>query len=219
MFLKDLQKEIPWTWYNWLTALNKVSKIKYDTIEWRFQLILEFLKYSDSLRLKLRDWNKIVDLQLVQNNLAKLYTYVHNIEISASIIDSILTELSFELIKENNWEFDFSIVKDIIKWKKEYSDFIVVPERVTKNNAIWSFTWLSWAVYSWQWLGWLMQLTTEKYVDILKWAKMIDELKFVEDNKELIKKEFNTNRNAYISIVKNIIDPASKSKLIEFMNK
>jgi len=48
---------------------------------------------------------------------------------------------------------------------------------------------------------------------------MVDELKFVEDNKELIKKEFNTNRNAYISIVKNIIDPASKSKLLELMKK
>lgn len=219
MFLKGLKKEIPWIWYTGLTALNKVSKIKYDTIEWRFQLILELLKYSDSLKLKLRDWKKIVDLKFVQNNLAKLYTYVQHLDISASIIDAILTELSFEFIKENNWEFDFSIIKDILEWEKEYSDFIKVPETVSKNSIIWSFTWLSWEVFSWQWIGWLMALTTEKYIDLLKWSKKEKELKFVEDNKELIKKEFWAKRNAYMSLVKNMIDPNGQSKLLELMKK
>lgn len=219
MFLKWLKNEVNQIWYVWLNALHKIWKIKYDTIEWRLELVLELLKYSDSLNLKLRDWRTLVDLKFIQNNLAKAYTYINHLEMQAAIIDWILTSLSFEFIKENNWKFDFSVIKDILNWEKEYKDFLVIVEKVTKNNAIWSFTWLSWEIYSWQWMSDLLKLNTEKYIDLLKWAKREEELLFVENNKELIKKEFNAIRNAYISIVKNMIDPNEKSKLLDLMQK
>jgi hypothetical protein len=217
MFLLDMKNEIPQKWYSFLPTLERVKAIDIENIDGRLKLLFELLSYTDSLKMRIKKWTKIYNPRTVAEKLGKATTYRKDPAMVWFNFWIIITELSFEIEKENNWEFDFSMIKSILKGDKDYSDFIITPEKVSLNNKIWSFVWKSGEEYSWQGLWWAMKLNTVKLIDLFEWLWETEVINFIDWNKDLIKKEFKNKRNAYLSVIKNKIDEKSESKLLSLM--
>lgn len=228
MFLKQLAKEMQsfQMWYQWRTTLYALEKIDISNKEWRMLLILEILKYAKSLNLNvLNDWNTIPDIKLISSLITECKTYYYNNVIVKWKFTRILQELSFEIIKENNWKFDFSLIKEIWEWKKSISDFLYEAKDKHPWNTLYSFIWESGKVYSGKWTWDLMKLKWDEVLDILKIENtkpLTERLQawmnyyFNEANKDDIKKRFSNSRVAWLSIINEILNEDIKSKLVDF---
>jgi len=216
MFIQDMKKEIPQKGYAYLPTLERVKKIDIENIDGRLELLFELLWYVDSLSIRLKEGKALTNVKTIANSLAKATTYRREPKIVWFNFGVIITELSFEIKKETQGEFNYEIIKDILNGKKQYSDFIITPEIVTLNNKVWSLTSASWIEYTGQWLGELMKLNTEKCLDLLKWLweEAGKVLEFIDANPEIIKKDFANKRNAYISYLKYELDNTYDSKIL-----
>ena len=217
MFLENLRKEIPQISYNGRKTLSDLSKLDISTIDNRLVFILNVVQYANSLWIKrFYDWTSEPNLLLVKNSLAKCNTYYSTINIVWSLLKWIVENFSYEIIKENNWEFDFSKAKWILSWKKKPEEFVKTPVNKNVHNTIWAFKWISGKEYNGKWKWELMSLKAVDILDILKWYNTKDIYKdmidFLFTNEELVKKDFRQVRLAGITIIQEIIDPTVDSK-------
>lgn len=224
MFLQNILNELKeeQVWYAWMSTLVELSKIDLDTKEWRMEFIIEVLKMSNSFWYKFfRESNQLADLLQVKQDFATAKSYHWNKLVVWGKLKSIIESISYEIRKENEWTFDFSMIKQIVKWEKDIDDLLFTTKEKTIADILWSFQWLSWDKYSWKWFQEMYALDTDKILDILKWYTWSDEriiawIKVILNpkEKEFIKKYFKQLRLAWLSILKEILDPKEESILI-----
>ena len=136
-------------------------------------------------------------------------------------LKNIIESISYEIRKENEWTFDFAMIKQIVKWEKDVDDLLFTTKEKTIYDTLWSFKWLSGTQYSGKWSQEMYALDTDKILDILKWynsgtdrVKLWIEILLNPEEKDFIKKHFKQLRLAWLSILKEIVDEKEESLLI-----
>lgn len=225
MFLEKVSKELTQVNFEWRKSIKELQLIDLDLLEWRCKMVFTILQWKDSVWInKLIDWNSIPSLVVIKNNLAKASTLIHSKHIVAWLLSTILTELSFEIIRQYSWTFDFSKIKNVFNWKVPYSDFIFIQEKNWAVNNLWSIVWKSWINYSWVWFKAFMNYNWDDIIDMCSWI-MDDEIQkalnwMLDDlNKEQYKNIYTNKRLWIIELIKYYIDKTKIPKIITYLNK
>lgn len=212
MFLRKIFEELKENQlgFQWRQTIDKLLAMDISTKLWRMEFILEVLKHWRSIwfTIFIED-TKVADLKIIKKLLVECKSYHSNNVIIKWKLKKIIEMFSYEIIKENNNEFDYSLIKEIINWKKELKDFLSLPSE--DNVKMFSFTGKSWKIYNWKWVIDLSTLVTDDVIDILEWLKSDNEevKKAVEylltvDKKE-INKNFKSFRAAWMSLLADIV--------------
>lgn len=224
MFLQNILNELKddQVWYAWVSTLVELEKNDLDTKEWRMKFIIDVLKLSNSFGYKFfRDGNQLADLLQVKQDFATAKSYHANKTVVWGKLKNIIESISYEIRKENEWTFDFAMIKQIVKWEKDIDDLLFTTKEKTIYDTLWSFKWLSGTQYSGKWSQEMYALDTDKILDILKWyntgtdrVKLWIEVLLNPEEKDFIKKHFKQLRLAWLSILKEIVDEKEESLLI-----
>lgn len=222
MFLETLRFETPKEWYNWKSTLVKMQSIDLTTLEWKFEMIVSILKVSDSLKMKkLEDGKDVSNLEKIRDKFAKALTYSNSELIVSNLLSQIATDLSFDIIIANGNVFDYNIYKKYLAWKATVEDFIFNKKFWFKSDKAWKFEWESWEIYTWLKPWDIINIRWEEMLDIVKnikdekYKKAADYI--IDDkNQQKIKEVFGWFRNAWLSLLKEIIT-WEKWKLTEFL--
>ena len=211
MFLQNIRNEMDnyQIWFQGRSALDKLKTIDISEIDWRMTLILEIMKLAQAFWMQyFNESNNLASIQEIRKLLIQAESYCDNNTICWWKLKLVMEKLSYEIIRDHNWKFDFSMIKDILEWKEDVKNFLhVALDRNIWNTLFW-FTWKSWKHYSWKWIvemAKLKQADIEDIISILKsdTKELQEAIDFYNnpDNTETIKKEFGQIRHAWLSIL------------------
>ena len=210
--LQEISKEITQKWFSWTINLNKFKSMNISTPQERFDLMLEILKYSNSLFLRFIDRYELWNISAIPQLLANASTYKNNIKIIWSNLSEIISILSYEFIKLTNNNLDYKLIKPYIKWEVWFNELISEPKITNQANKFWSFKWLDWKEYTWEWLRDILNLKWPDIENILKWfssdnEEVMNSIQWIYDikNKDIIKEHYKNTRVAWISLIKYLI--------------
>ena len=211
MFLKNILNEM-WKYqisFQGKSTLADLQKIDILTKEWRMSFILEVLKYAKYFNYEYFEESKTFPTEVViKQLLADSNTYCENKAICWWKLKQIIEFFSFEMIKENDWKFNYRMIPEILDWVLKVSDFILIvnEDEKTLKNSLFSFVWASGKTYSWKWAVDLNKLNTEDALDIIKWVTILDVtqskiLEYSNEYKDELKSKFKSDRIVYIWLI------------------
>ena len=201
--MKDFQKS-----FQWRTDLERIRAMDISEMEWRVGLILELMQYANAFKMDyFIEWDSVADVTDIKKLLIQCQSYVDNNLVVWAKMKVIMEKLSYEIIREHNWKFDFTIIPEIFKWNKEIKDFLNISYKKDITNTLFTFKGKWWKTYAWKWIAELAKLKAVEVEDIIsiltsdnpESQKAID---FFNDkkNSEAIKK-FWQIRAAWLSIL------------------
>lgn len=201
--MKDFQKS-----FQWRTDLERIRTIDFSEMEWRVTLIFELMQYANAFKMDyFIESDHVADLTNIKKLLIQCQSYVDNDLVVWAKMKIIMEELSYEIMREHNWKFDFTLIPEILNWAKDVKDFLNISYKRNITNTLFSFKWKWWKEYSWKWISELAKLKAvevEDIISILKTDKPETQkaINFFNDNKntDLIKK-FWQIRAAWLSIL------------------
>lgn len=213
MFLKNIYDELKnhQIAYKWKITIDNLSKIDISEKEWRMIFIIEVLKMGRSMWIQyFTPVSWITDLKLVKQLITQCKTYYGNTTIVKAKILQIIWMFENELLQDQINDFDFTMINDIIMWRKKVKDFIETSLHENKNN-IFSFVWKSWTKYNGRGIIELNTLKTEDVMDIIEWYKTNNETiqkaldYLINTDKKEINKEFKSQKAAWLSLINDLI--------------
>lgn len=224
--LQEISKEITQKWFSWMIDLNKFKSMNISTPQERFDLMLEILKYSNSLFLRFIDRYELWNISAIPQLLANASTYKNNVKIIWSNLSEVISILSYEFIKLTNNNLDYKLIKPYIKWEVWFNELISEPKITNQANKFWSFKWLDWKEYTWEWLRDILNLKWPDIENILKWfssdnEEVMNSIQWIYDvkNKDIIKEHYKNTRVAWISLIKYLIwNIEGDMKIIKLFN-
>lgn len=224
--LQEISKEIIQKWFSWMIDLNKFKSMNISTPQERFDLMLEILKYSNSLFLRFIDRYELWNISAIPQLLANASTYKNNVKIIWSNLSEVISILSYEFIKLTNNNLDYKLIKPYIKWEVWFNELVSEPKITNQANKFWSFKWLDWKEYTWEWLRDILNLKWPDIENILKWfssdnEEVMNSIQWIYDvkNKDIIKEHYKNTRVAWISLIKYLIwNIEGDMKIIKLFN-
>lgn len=224
--LQEISKEITQKWFSWMIDLNKFKSMNTSTPQERFDLMLEILKYSNSLFLRFIDRYELWNISAIPQLLANASTYKNNVKIIWSNLSEVISILSYEFIKLTNNNLDYKLIKPYIKWEVWFNELVSEPKITNQANKFWSFKWLDWKEYTWEWLRDILNLKWPDIENILKWfssdnEEVMNSIQWIYDvkNKDIIKEHYKNTRVAWISLIKYLIwNIEGDMKIIKLFN-
>lgn len=224
--LQEISKEITQKWFSWMIDLNKFKSMNISTPQERFDLMLEILKYSNSLFLRFIDRYELWNISAIPQLLANASTYKNNVKIIWSNLSEVISILSYEFIKLTNNNLDYKLIKPYIKWEVWFNELVSEPKITNQANKFWSFKWLDWKEYTWEWLRDILNLKWPDIENILKWfssdnEEVMNSIQWIYDvkNKDIIKEHYKNTRVAWISLIKYLIwNIEGDMKIIKLFN-
>lgn len=214
MFLKNIYNEM---WKHQISFQGKstladLQKIDISTKEWRMSFILEVLKYAKYFNYEYFEESKTLPVEtVIRQLLADANTYCENKAICWWKLKQIIQFFSFEMIKENDWVFNYKMIPEILDWVLKVSDFIVIvnEDEKTLKNSLYSFVWKSGKTYSWKWAVDLNKLNTDDALDIIEWLipdiNQERVINYAKENKEELKAKFKSDRIVYIWLIQMLV--------------
>lgn len=214
MFLKNILNEM-WKYqisFQGKSTLADLQKIDILTKEWRMSFILEVLKYAKYFNYEYFEESKTFPTEVViKQLLADSNTYCENKAICWWKLKQIIEFFSFEMIKENDWKFNYRMIPEILDWVLKVSDFILIvnEDEKTLKNSLFSFVWASGKTYSWKWVVDLNKLNTEDALDIIEWSipdiNQERVINYAKENKEELKSKFKSDRIVYVWLIQMLV--------------
>lgn len=224
MFLRSILKELQFNqiWFNWINSITKIENMPYWTNVEKLLLIIEILKYGNSLWMDLfKESKKEFEDSEVQVIFAWCKSYYWNITIVGWKLRSLAEWLAFYLLDNKKWEFDFSLIKWIVD-EKTANEFLWEKYVETEKNMHYEFIWKSGKEYVWNWLIDINKYNTETLLDIISWENIFNERinKCIPhllnpENKAVFNSNFKSLRTAIISVISEIF--WKESKIVEFI--
>lgn len=215
MFLRSIREEMNdfQIGFQWTTALDKLKTIDISEIDWRMLLILEIMKYARAFNMQtFVESNNLASIQDIKKLLIQAQSYVGNDLIVWAKLKIVMENLSYEIMRDHNWNFDYTLIKEILEWKKDIKDFLNIPFKRNLTNSLFGFTWKDWKKYSGKGIAELAKLKQVEVIDIVSILKsdiveIQNAIDFYNDEKnhELIKKDFWQIRLAWMSILTQIM--------------
>ena len=201
--MKDYQKS-----FQWRTDLERIRAMDITSIEWRTSLILELMQYANAFKMDyFIEWENVADISDIKKLLIQCQSYVDNSLVVWAKMKLIMEKLSYEIIREHNWRFDFSIIPEILDWAKDVKDFLKISYKKNITNTLFRFKWKWGKEYSWKGITELAKLKAVEVEDIISnlTSDKPESQKAInffnnKDNADIIKK-FWQIRAAWLSIL------------------
>lgn len=224
MFLRSILKELQFNqiWFNWINSITKIENMPYWTNVEKLLLIIEILKYGNSLWMDLfKESKREFEEMEIQVIFAWCKSYYWNITIVSWKLRSLAEWLAFYLLDNKKWDFDFSLIRWIVD-EKTANEFLWDKYIETEMNTHYEFIWKSGKEYIWNWLIDINKYTTEILLDIISWENIFNERinKCIPhllnpENKKLFNSNFKSLRTAIMSVISEIF--WKESKIVEFI--
>lgn len=225
MFLRSILKELQFNqiWFNWLNSITKIENMPYWTNAEKLLLIIEILKYGNSLWMDLfKESKREFEEMEIQVIFAWCKSYYWNITIVSWKLRSLAEWLAFYILDNKKWEFDFSLIKWIVD-EKTANEFLWDKYIETEMNEHYEFIWKTWKEYLWNGLIDINKYKTDDLLDIISWTSFIENERISKCIPHLLNPEnrtlFNTNfKNLRVSIISVISEYFGKeSKIVDFI--
>ena len=211
MFTSDFKKALSGKIKPFLarSTCNEISKMKYDTQEERFALLVEACRYvrPNVGHFPLpKPGGPVPDLAKVSAILAEIGTASFNQAIFFHCLDKLVGELSGEFNDLSNGEPNYAALADYVDGKATIEDFCAISTSVSVHNKVFTFVGKSGKQYSGKGVKDLAKLKGPEVEDAIDGSD--DPVaKWCAEHKEDVKKEFKNLRMCLISVLGYVMFP------------
>ena len=224
MFTSDFKKALSGKIKPFLarSTCHEISKMKYDTQEERFALLVEACRY---VRPNVgyfpvpKPGGPVPDLAKISSILAEIGTAAFNQAIFFHNLDLLLAELSGEFNELSNGEPNYAALADYVDGKAKLEDFCAVSTVVSVHNKVFTFVGKSKKSYSGKGVKDLAKLKGPEVEDIIDGSD--DPIaKWCSEHKDEVKNESKNFRMSLISVLGYVMFPeGEESKIVKYVKK